>query len=229
MTQLFADGFEAGNFSAWSGTATAGTGSTITVETTAADTGTYGARAYNPNNSDNGYARCYQNQTFPASNTLYAKLRWKPVAANVGEGGTLIGPYLYQGNPTYAPVLGLRNASGTWQLIMRRKDGSNSTATVTGITLNTWYTVKLLWDKSGANPIGKIYLDGVEKASITDTTSGTDRTPSALYCDCREMDWNANGDFYYDGVELHDSDPDAGGGVTVSPTGARLALLGVGR
>lgn len=222
MTTLFSDDLESGGTSNWDSTLTSGTGSTLTVIGGAAKNGSYGLRCYKPTGSNNGYARAIKSYTFPASNVVSVQF-WFYIAA-VGGGGVINAAYLYKEAPTYQGICGLLDDGGAWSLAAFLKDGSSkvSTALSSNLSASTWYLIELVYDISGANPIHSCYVDGVLKATYTDTSTGSAYTPAQLFADCYESSWSDTGDFYYDDVLLSDVQQ-AGGAFT-----SRLALMGAG-
>lgn len=221
MTTLFSDDLESGGTSNWDSTLTSGAGSTLTVIAGAAKNGSYGLRCYKPTGSNNGYARAGKTYTFPASNVVSLQF-WFYVVAVAG-GGVMRAAYLYKEAPTYQGICSLICDGGTWSVLALLKDGSGITTPLSiSLSTGTWYLVELVYDISGANPVHSCYVDGVLRATYTDTSTGSAHTPEVIFVDCYETSWNDTGDFYYDDVLLSDVQQ-AGGAFT-----SRLALMGVG-
>ena len=77
-TRLFSDSFESGNFALWSGTASAGAGSSVTADTTTVKHGKYSAKFVATTN--NAYIR----SSIASSSTVYARSYVNVTAASAG-------------------------------------------------------------------------------------------------------------------------------------------------
>ena len=95
----------------------------------------------------------------------------------------------------------VRYANGIAQLLMVRRNLTQVTANfATNLTTGNWHLIELMYDWSGTQPVGQVWLDGVLQASITDTTSGTAIVPNTVFCMAYEDVITATIDAYFDDV-----------------------------
>jgi hypothetical protein len=180
VSQLFADGFEAGNYSAWTSTTVTGT-ATLAVSAAAALTGTRGSRSTYSTAGDNNYeAKATRVFTPPTTGRLFAiaSVRLTTVAA-VGYG--VVGS---------KAVMAVRAQDGQEQAWFSLRDGglrfsyrsrSGSVVAVnSSIPLNTATTafLRILIDRTGVSPMvqGWISTNGIDWMDVgaaTDASAGT--------------------------------------------------------
>jgi hypothetical protein len=197
---LFYDGLEAGNFSAWTGTALGSTtGSKAEVIGAAAYTGSFGAHFSNGvggKASSGSYA--YANFTAPASHILSAQMRIEVVSAT-GTGSFRVLQLRDQVRSKTAVRVEYNN--GVWQLVLLRRDGTTATANLaTGLATGSWQLLEATYDWSGAQPAATVSLNGVVQATITDTTPGQNYVLNSVYCMAYEDTITARGDIYFDEI-----------------------------
>lgn len=153
MAVLFSDGFELGNFGAWTST----TGAPAIVEIPIHH-GTYAAQ-FNATTE-----RC--TKTISAVNTVYMRfyVQWTTNPTTVGARQCLGG--LNDLTGTYTPYLELINVAGvvTWRLVYRNAAWSEAylTSVNPAPTINTWYCIEI-YHNAGANT--EFWIDGVSKGS----------------------------------------------------------------
>jgi len=207
MTQIFSDGYESGDFTEFTGTTTDGT-STLEVVEAAAHAGTYGQHSAGTGGTSHK-AIAYKTFTIPESDVVYAQCYLRLNSSSGGYGAALT---LRREDPLYKEIVLLYWNGGTWALRCRNKDGSDDTVALDpDLSTETWYKIGLLYDWSGVNPVARIYVDGVERASHTDESSGTLYEPERVRIGTVEHSWSWSVDVYYDEVEVHDEDLEAGG------------------
>jgi len=158
---IFSDGFESGDFSAWTGTTTSGSG-TITVVTERAHHGIYSAKSYKPNSLSSAYVY----KTFTAASTIYVRF------------------YLYLSSWTassgqYDVLFVIRRTGITRFMFMLKEPdrylyiryesgGSNYyVQSATTFPLNTWVCIEVEYDKT--NGEYRVYMDGAEVSDLTQT------------------------------------------------------------
>ena len=157
MTQIFADGFESGDFSAWTGTS-ASSGCTIEVQNTNPHTGTYNAHALTTTTSS-VTAYCYKTGTFGA--ITYARMYVKFYQINIL---TNIRIHLLDLVGTTTVSVQLRNNPAVWAI---RAGASNYLGTHTPVT-GQWYCIELKRDST--NGLTQLWVDGVVEVAETSVT-----------------------------------------------------------
>ena len=173
---VFQNGFEEGNFTAWTGTSVAG-GGVVEVIAGAAYQGSFGARmAGGPAAGDE--ARCHQTFVFPASLIIACLFRFRPVVVN--GAGRIEFCTLRQIAAPPSNTSALEYVVGNWQLRLTNRDGTVQTVNLPTISLSTWHIVQLVYDRSGANPVGRIFVDENPQVTLTDLTAGADRSPDQV-------------------------------------------------
>lgn len=204
----FTNGFEEGDFSAWSITYTAGTGSN-SVTTGSKQSGTYGYRSEGTTNTNWRY-QAGKNFTTPANNKSFARFYVYPVSIS-GSGVLRIGG-LYKENPVFNRIASIHYDNGSWFLNVRNLDTSEtSTALSAGLTVGAWNEVEVSYDASGANPVTTVWLNNTQVATYTDTSSGTLNQPDRVTIGGHETSWGVTADLYFDDVQV--SDDRIGGGL----------------
>lgn len=190
---VFSDGFESGDFSAW--TNTGASGGTIIVESVNPHHGTYNAKA-----STTSYAGCYKN--FTGNSIVYLRSYIKITAGLPSSDGERICLNDIQrcgeGDWTNCLEAMIRRTSGVlyWGLIMVVDGymGVYDASSTPAIALNTWYCVEILRDVT--NHGSKLWVDGNLLLDRVDVHVGnSDRvwggildktwaTTSTVICDC---------------------------------------------
>lgn len=148
MTTLFSDGFESGDFTAWTGTA-----GSPSVQSTIKHHGTYAAYF-------NATEYCYK--VIAGQNVAY-------------QGGCIYFNTLPGTGGKYAAVFGASDLSGTYSafvavsdnvFVLRTANGGAATDTSTGVTItaNTWYYIEVLRNITTGH--AELWINGASKASI---------------------------------------------------------------
>jgi len=159
---IFSDGFESGDFSAWTGTLLAGTG-TATVTNTTAHHGTYSAKCFTTADGDKGWVY----KTFTARADGYVRVYFKTDLLPSAAGNTLqiMGFYYTSGGNTPAGRIDLINDAGTIKWRMNYRNGGvwhdSRSATPTPAT-NTWFCLELKLVLSSTVGESRLYIDGTE-------------------------------------------------------------------
>lgn len=172
FTEIFSDGFESGDFSAWTGTANS-SGETCSVESVDPHHDTKNAKFQTDGSGYNEYAYCYKDIT--GQTIIYVRCYFKE---------TTIFPSFWGG---YHNIISVRNQSNGeiahvgiyvpattpyWYLGYLDGDtfktGSNG-AWWTGASpsISTYYCVELYAKIDGATGEYKVYIDGTERISVT--------------------------------------------------------------
>jgi len=167
FTEYFNNGFEEGNFSAWTGTYV-DTGNTLEVIAAAQHHGNYGAHSILT--AFTNLALCYK-QLASAYSTVFAHLYIKfNTAFNLGSGYYVTYNRLNYGDNEIASI-GIRNDGGTykWQL---RYLSSGTTYSYQVLesplpTTGVWYCIELKVVVHASAGEARFYLDGTEKLTAT--------------------------------------------------------------
>jgi hypothetical protein len=176
MAILFADGFESGNFNAWTGTRTWGAGA-ISVENVVPHHGTYNMKVSGMLNGGDG-ASSYFDLVTPVTEAYarcYMQLSGLPDSGTFDE---------------FGPGFGLLGApAGSWQLLsglqkvgadfywgLNHHEAAGKTVYLEAVpsnpVVNRWYCVEVYLKIDAVNGIIRLWVDGVlrvEKTGI-DTT-----------------------------------------------------------
>jgi len=171
FTTIFSDGFESGNFSAWTGTGVT-TGETATVVTTDPHHGTYHADFETDGSSL--FENCYAYKTFTEQATVYSRayIKFKTVLP-ASEQYYL--PMQHVGTD-WITMLRVYNDAGTLKWRVYYHNGTShlyADSTSPTINLDTWYCIELYTKVDATTGEVKLYVDGVERVSVTglDTTA----------------------------------------------------------
>jgi hypothetical protein len=174
---IFSDGFESGDFTAWTGS----TGAKITVESLHPHHGTYNANVTGSAAEDWSYAY----QTISSSAITYARCYVKFANLNIPSGKNLQILGLDYGSYQYNLVASVKNDSGTLKWFLSIGEASNWAGSVLGThtpALDTWYCVEI--ERNVTNDIETLYVDGVAEASASVAiTENTTRMYAGVYQD----------------------------------------------
>lgn len=168
FTELFSDGFESGDFSAWFSTYTGGSGS-LSVSSTQKHCGSYACKA-----SFTGAGEAYPTIEFPSPvDDTYCRLYvyWSTVPSNNGQDIYFIEAMNWG---TYGNIMvGMRNNYGTLEWVLYDEYGSvRDSSTSPSISASTWYCVELFVKTSGGSGEDGawVYINGTEELSWTGQT-----------------------------------------------------------
>ncbi|MEM3579287.1 MAG: hypothetical protein QXK47_02375 [Candidatus Bathyarchaeia archaeon] len=200
FTIIFQDGFESGDFSAWTGT-TVDSENTLEVISSAAHHGSYGARS--KASAFAGNAFCYK--TLDSVQTeLHARMYVKVLSwgSMTGYGGPLL--LITTTGGVRLAFCGIYNDGGTYKWALRTYGDSSWTLTDVTLQTNIWVCLELRVLKSTSGE-AKLYIDDVLKATVSKDTSGWQ--PQVVRCG---QDWFQGGDntiteIYLDCVVIADS------------------------
>jgi hypothetical protein len=193
----FADGFESGSFSAWTGTGVT-SGETASAVNAQAHHGTYSAMF--TSNGNGGTEAAYCIKTVTSSAELYARGYFKVAKAS----STFDQAYLIsiKAGSAFVAYAGLRVQNGVvkWNLQVREGTGwANAYAPVNVTALSGWLNFELYWKGDVTNGQGALYVGGTKVCSLTGKNTavfGNANSVSfglpeivkcgalAVYCDC---------------------------------------------
>jgi hypothetical protein len=162
FTELFSDGFESGDFSAWTGTTTTN-GGTVSVVDTVFHHGSYSCKATIP--SSHSHANVYKD--FTGQDEVYARgyFRFSALPTSNGE------------DIWFIEIL---EQTGEVVKVSIYHDGSNlklrAHSFITGsyysgvlsFSVDTWYCVELHLDRDNSAGVLEVYLDGSKEIEQTD-------------------------------------------------------------
>jgi hypothetical protein len=165
QSTIFSDGFESGNFSAWSSVTTAGDG-TATVQSTIVSTGAYAAQlAESANTGSKSYAR----KTFSAVQDLTATGDFQLLQAGTSSGNV---PFFRFLDPGGTRLVSLYRQNGTSNQIYVNYGGT-AFLTTGRLALGTWATFSVHLTTNGAASTVAITLNGTQIYSSTTASLGT--------------------------------------------------------
>lgn len=156
---VFYDGFESGNFSAWTNITSSESGNTPNVISSSPYNGTYKG---NFTTSGGGSSSVSKVETTPLSNatwSFYVYLGTRPGSGNLLYVGTLYGT-----DSEYVSVI-ITNTGGSYYWGMRYSTTSYSETTASNPAIGTWYHVELYRDN--VEDLITLTVDDVVKKSST--------------------------------------------------------------
>jgi hypothetical protein len=161
-TTIFSDGFESGNFSAWSSVVTGGDG-TATVQSAIVSTGSYAAQL---SESANTGSKAYARETFSAQQDLTATGDFQ-VLQQGASGGNV--PLFRLLDPSGTRIVSLYRQNGTTGSIGLTYGGLHP-ATTGKLALNTWATLSIHLTTSSTGGTVTVTLNGTQVYQATDPT-----------------------------------------------------------
>ena len=198
MAELFNNGFEEGDFSAWTGTLQNGTGNTITVQDTIKYAGTWAAKAHIQTGS--GYGLAYKTLTMGATTYMrvYAQVSALPASGNLY--------WLFKIRDTTNSKdwrVGIYNVGGTLKwFILNEVAGAYYTYDET-MLVDTWYCLELKVVIDGSAGECRLWRNGTEIITETGINTGSNN-PTRAYIGYQSFDGTA-GDYYTDCVVVADA------------------------
>jgi hypothetical protein len=164
-TTIFSDGFESGNFSAWTSATTAGDG-TATVQSAIASTGSFAARL---SESANSGSKSYVRKAFSAQQDLTANGDFQ-VLQQGASGGNV--PFFRFLDPNGTRIVSVYRQNGTTGTIGLTYQGSFHATTGT-LALNTWANVSMHVITNGTVSTITVNLNGTQIYQSTSASLGT--------------------------------------------------------
>jgi len=208
----FRDGFESGNFSAWTGTYVT-PGETATVVGTLPYQGNYSAKF--TSNGTGGFEAAYSYESVPTSLKLYAGGYFYVSQSGIADNDDHFYFIKFSSGTNGVAYAGWRRTGGVdrWDLVVRDAHGWAIVDSNSSLSLNKWYRLELYWVEGATNGHGELYVNGALACSIRDenTTAfgGIDQVrfglpeiyssgPTTVYADfCRILGappWDPNQD-----------------------------------
>ncbi|MFA5307204.1 MAG: hypothetical protein WC365_07195 [Candidatus Babeliales bacterium] len=165
MTALFSDGFESNDFTAWTSTATGGTG-TLVVNATRPHHGTYSAYATGTCSGGYGTDYGYATKTITQANIVYARAYFYFNTLTLSQWKALHLIYLEYNNQSNATVVGIYNDGGTlkWNLWGFEADAWFGNLSSVTPTTGVWYCVEVKRDVT--NDQNQLWINGVLVSTV---------------------------------------------------------------
>ena len=163
---LFADGFESGSFSAWTGTSVT-SGETATVVSSMAHHGANSSMF--ASNGGGGTERAFCFKTMSSVTELYARGYFYVSASGIVANDNRFYFMIFKAGSNPVAFAGWRMTGGVvrWSLLIRNGTGWGTAYSVNGSSLNQWYCVELHWKEDATSGIGELYVNGALACSIS--------------------------------------------------------------
>lgn len=198
---LFADDFESGSFSAWSGTSVS-SGETATVQSATRHHGSYAARLTSNGGGGTEYAYC--RKTIAPSIELYARGYFYTSQSGIIENNDRFYFLMFTAGSNNVAYAGWRKTNGVvkWFLTIR-----NGTSIVTAYSaavpvVGRWYCVELHWKKDSVNGLGELWVDGTRVCSLTGRNTATYGDVNQARFGLAELSYCASTTVYGDCVKI---------------------------
>lgn len=165
-SQLTSDGFDSGNFSAWSGTSVSN-GETAAVTNTIQVDGQYCAIFTSNGNGVNENAYCYKSIGSLAE--LYVRSYFYVSQSGIVDSGDRFYLIALNAGSNTVSYAGWRKTSGVVKWFLSIKSGTTTLVaySTTSPSLNQWYCVELHFKKNSSAGLGELWINGTKACSIT--------------------------------------------------------------
>jgi outer membrane protein assembly factor BamB len=165
-TTIFSDGFESGNFSAWTGTSVS-SGETATVVSTLKHDGKYSAKF--TSNGSGGTENSYCYKTIVSSSAVYARAYFYVSQSGIVNNTASFDLIKLSGTSGDVAYAGWTKTGGAvkWSLMIRNGTTWATAYSTSTPSLNIWYCVELHWKESGTAGLGELFVNGARVCSIT--------------------------------------------------------------
>ena len=182
FTEIFSDGFESGDFTAWTGTA-----GTPTIVTTPVHHGTYAAQLQ----AGEGVNKFVYKDLGATYQTLYARLYWRiSVLPAVNKFVDLIDLTAGQGAYSAVADVGYGQVSGVFNWYYRLL-GNYYQGYVETISVDTWYCIELKCLVSATIGEIRVWINGVERITQTGLNTGSTNL-GRMYAMFYQAPWATN-------------------------------------
>ncbi|RIK34894.1 MAG: hypothetical protein DCC55_31965, partial [Chloroflexi bacterium] len=197
---IFADGFESGNFSAWSSSTT--DGGDLSVTAAAALVGAQGMRAQLDDNDS-----IYVTDTTPNAETHYwASFHFDPNSISMSNGNAHYIFYGYSGSSTVVLRIEFRRSSNNYQIRAQLRNNSTTWTTSNWFTISDApHQIAIDWQAAtssgAANGFLTLWIDGNQVANLTGVANGNRRIDSVQLGAVAGVDSGTRGTYYFDAFE----------------------------
>lgn len=174
-TEIFSDGFESGDYSAWTDVSV-DPDNTLEVQSGQKHHGTYGSKhILAPNNIQEP---CYCYKDIDAQTTIFMRLYVKITEASLPLANRcfifmMLRGFLGAGVSYRYADLGVISSSRYLFLRYRTSAGEQTDTSSTTLDLNTWYCIELKFVEHATNGEVRVYLNDVEVEDLTHTGLNT--------------------------------------------------------
>jgi uncharacterized repeat protein (TIGR02543 family) len=173
---ILEDGFESGNFGAWTTTSTgsSGSGETLSITSSQVYSGVYAASF--SSNGDGGYEKAYLAETLdPTLSTVYVQGVFCLTQNGIVENGDKIKLIELRAGSSIIAAAGVIERSGTLRWWLETRDGTSwieTYSTTTTADLSAWTTIELQWINDAANGGATLLVNDATVLQVTgDNTS----------------------------------------------------------
>jgi len=165
-SELFSDGFESGDFSAWNGISTS-SGEQAIVVSAFGHLGAYSANFASNGNALREGAYCYK--TIQSATELYARGFVWVNSSGIVDNDDRFYFIIFTAGTNNVAYAGWRKTGGQvrWNLLIRDGTGWVSAYSMKSPLLNKWTSVELHWVRDATNGSAELYVDGVLVISVS--------------------------------------------------------------
>jgi hypothetical protein len=196
---IFSDGFESGDFNAWTETGVTVSKCTLTVQSTTKHHGTYAASIVNAFDGDNQIGQIWKTLG-AATGEIYVRVYFYFQTLSLDAGTSCSILCLGVDADILRLKVGVKNVGGTYYLALKNTVGG-SRSTGSALSTGQWYCVELQY--SDASNFAKVYLNGVLDITVTDGSYSSDI--QCFFLGERESDTNNACAYYADCVVAADA------------------------
>jgi len=162
---FFGDGFESGNFSAWSGVVTRG-GNMMSVVTEQAHSGTYSSKSVYAGGL---WAEC-EKGGLGTNNFLYARGYFRIASGwSVAAAGRMFEVLMVVSGASIRAraVIYFFGGNLQWKLIAWFGSGSRESGNLQVVNVDQWYSIELYYARNATSEQARMWIDGVPKSTLT--------------------------------------------------------------
>jgi len=176
---ILSDGFESGNFNAWTTTSST-SGETANVDIDPVYTGNYAATF--TSSGDGGYEKAYALETLPnALSEVFVQCNFKVSQNGFVDNGDRMKLIELRSESAIIAAAGLAMRSGTLRLWLETRDGTSYIETYGSTAdISEWFTVELQWTESATSGGATLWVNGVQVLQTSNQNTGN-------YGDCTEV------------------------------------------
>src|SRR5271157_68387 len=175
-TYIFTDGFESGNFNAWTGTYVT-TGETATVVSTLHQSGSYSALFTSHGGSTVARAYCYKNLSNQSQLYMLTYVYFNSSVSLPNYDNLWLIQFRDSGGNAIASFgVSKDSTSAKWAI---QYGGSTKVYATSGPTAHGWYAVEACFNKTTSGKALVIYINGTQVAALSLNTSGANSIAQA--------------------------------------------------
>ena len=173
------DGFESGNFNAWTTTSST-SGETANVETNPVYAGNYAATF--TSSGDGGYEKAYAIESLSDSlGEVFVQCNFKLTQSDFVDNGDRMKLIELRSGNTIIAAAGLAMRSGILRLWLETRDGTSYIETYGSTAdISDWFTIELQWTESTTTGGATLWVNGAQVLQTSNQNTGN-------YGDCTEV------------------------------------------